>query len=131
MDPPSGDITVTQYYCLDSNFQDGQVYDGAAPTCTTSLEGMTPDVQTLTVSTDIPDDLTDSVTFNPPAQNYANVMTVIKLVGTDQSDCPDGEGACFDSVSGKTQIDPPAPEPGTLLLITGALLVLGFVRKLL
>ncbi len=56
-------------------------------------------------------------------------MTVIQLVGTNQSDCPDGEGACFDSVNGTSQIDPPAPEPGTLLLIAGALLVLGLLRK--
>ncbi len=43
MDPPSGDVTVTQYYCLDSNFEGGQTY-GSAPACTTSLEGTTPDV---------------------------------------------------------------------------------------
>jgi hypothetical protein len=51
MDPPSGDITVKQYYCLDFNFQNGQVYDGSAPSCTASLEGTTPDVQPLAVST--------------------------------------------------------------------------------
>lgn len=127
LDPPSGDITITQYYCLDSNFQGGPAYDGSAPTCTTSLQGTTPGVQTLAVST--PDDLTDSVVFNPPAQNYADVMTVIQLVGTDQSNCPNGEGACFGSVNGNSQIDPAAPEPGTLLLIAVPLLVFAFLRR--
>jgi hypothetical protein len=126
MDPPSGDITITQYYCLDSNFEGGPAYDGSAPTCSTSIEGTTPDVQKLTVST--PDDLTDTVTFNPEAQDYADVMTVIQLDGTGPNDCPDGEGACFDKTTGNSQIDP-APEPGTLVLITGALLVFAFLRK--
>ncbi len=51
MDPPFGDVTITQYYCLDSNFQNGPTYNGSAPTCTTSLEGTTPQVQMLSVST--------------------------------------------------------------------------------
>ena len=124
MDPPFGDVTITQYYCLDSNFQNGQTYNGSAPSCTTSLEGTTPDVQTLSVTTDIPNDLTDSIIFNPPAEDYANVMTVIQLSGGDN-------GSGFDSASGTSLIDPPAsvPEPGSLLLIPGALLVLGFPSK--
>jgi hypothetical protein len=55
--PPSGDVNITQFYCLDSNFQNGPVYDGSFPGCTTSLEGTTPVVQTLGISTDIPNDL--------------------------------------------------------------------------
>lgn len=136
MDPPSGDITITQYYCLDSNFQGGQTYDGSPPTCTTSVEGTNPDVQTLTVSTNNPadicddqGDLCDSITFNPAAQDYADVMTVIQLDGTSQSACPDGEGACFGSINGNSQIDPAAPEPGTLLLIAAPLLLFGFLRR--
>ena len=122
MDPPSGDITVTQYYCLDSTFQNGPLYNGSAPVCTTSLQGTTPDVQTLSVTTDIPDALTDSVTFNPPAQDFADVMTVIQLTGGEV-------GASFDAVNGNSQIDPAAPEPGTLLLIPGGLVLVAFLRR--
>ncbi len=49
-------------------------------------------------------------------------MTVIQLTGGT-----DGSG--FDNAMGTSQIDPPSPEPGTLLLIPGGLLVLGFLRK--
>lgn len=120
MDPPSGDVTITQYYCLDAGFQNGQTYDGSAPSCAASDNGPTPDVQTLSVTTDIPDDLTDSIIFNPPAQSFADVMTVILLKGSQD------EGAGFDSVAGSSQI---LPEPSTLLLIAGGLLVVGFLRK--
>ena len=129
MDPPSGDITITQYYCLDSNFENGQSYEGVAPTCTTSLEGTRPGVQALTVSTTDPNDLCDdsgdycaSTTFNPPAQAYAEVMTVIQLTGGD-------DGATFDSVNGSAQIDPPAPEPATFLLIPAGMLLLICIRR--
>lgn len=130
MDPPSGDITITQYYCLDSNFQNGQTYNGSAPTCSTSLEGTVPAVQTLSVSTTNPDDICadddsdycNSITFDPPAQDYANVMTVIQLTGGD-------EGADFDSVNGNSEILPAAPEPGTLLLIPGAVFIFLFIRR--
>lgn len=128
MDPPSGDITITQYYCLDSNFADGQTYDGSAPTCSESLEGTIPDVQTLTLSTLNPDDVCDevdycaSITFDTPAQEYANVMTVIQIEGGT-------DGATFDSIDGDSQIDPATPEPGTLLLIPPALLFLFFIRR--
>lgn len=110
MDPPSGDITITQYYCLDSNFQGGQMYEGSAPSCTTSIEGAGSDVQTLTASTNNPNDvcdkegdLCDSITFNPPAQDYAEVMTVIQLTGGE-------DGSSFGSVNVTSQID---PDPST------------------
>lgn len=122
MDPPFGDVTVNEYYCLDSNFQNGPAYNGSPPGCTTSLAGAATDVQSLSVTTTIPNDLFDSVTFNPPGRDYGEVMTVIQLNGGT-----DGSG--FDSVTGDVQIESPVPEPGTLLLFTGALLVLGFSRR--
>lgn len=128
MDPPTGDITITQYYCLDSNFAGGQTYDGSPPTCSVSQEGTVPDVQTLSLSTLNPDDICDEVdycastTFDPPAEDFANVMTVITIDGGT-------DGATFDSINGESQIDPAAPEPGTLLLIPPALLFLFFIRR--
>jgi len=121
MDPPAGDISITQYYCLDSNFQDGPIYNGSAPSCTTSITGAPAAVQTLSVTTDIPDDLSDTVVFNPPAKDFGNVMTVIQLTG--------GEGgAHLDTVNADAQIEI-APEPDTFLLAGGALLVFALGRK--
>jgi len=77
INPPGGDVTITEYFCLDSNFQNNQ-YDGSAPGCTTSVEGSGAGVQVVTVATG---NLFDSITFNPRAQDYANVMTVVQLIG--------------------------------------------------
>ena len=49
-------------------------------------------------------------------------MTVIQLTGEE-------DGARFDAVNGNSRIDSPSPEPCTLLLTTGALLALDFLRK--
>lgn len=128
MDPPTGDITITEYFCLDSNFVSG-TYNGSAPSCTPSIEGTLPSVQTLTVSDTpadacptSPGDYCSSINFNPPDEEFANVMTVIQLTGGTN-------GATFGSTNGTTQINPPAPEPGTLLLIPGALAFLFFFRR--
>jgi hypothetical protein len=103
-----GDVTVTQYYCLNSLFQN-PVYQGVAPACGVSITGTTPQVQTLSVSSNVNPDLdrlTDSIAFNPPAQDLADVMTVIHLTGESS----------FDSVNGTAQIDSQAvPEPGGLI----------------
>lgn len=120
IDAASGNLLITQYYCLDSNFSSGQAYTGSAPTCTTSLEGTVPAVQTLNVSPTL--GLSDSVTFNPAAEDYANVMTVIQLVGGSS-------GVSFDTLRGSAQTVTPLPEPGTLPILTGALLVIGVLRK--
>lgn len=119
INPPAGDVTITEYFCLDSNFQNSQ-YNGTAPTCTTSVEGPTAQVQTLLVGTG---NLTDSLTFSPAlAQDYANVMTVVQLTGGEV-------GANVDSLSLDSQINSTTPEPGTLLLVAGAALVFGVLRK--
>ncbi len=120
MDPPSGDITVNQYYCLDTFFT-SPTYSGSAPICENTLEGNAPTVQTLSVSTDIPNDLTDSITFNPPAHDLAEVMTVIQINGGS-------EGATFDSLNGSAQIVP-APEPSVLLLIPEGLVLIAFLLR--
>lgn len=117
----SGDITITQYYCLDSIFE-GNTYNGSAPVCSPSVEGTDPSVQTLSITTDIPNALTDSSTFGPAAHDFADVMTVIQLIGSEN-------GSAVVSVNAESQIKPSTPEPDALLLVPIGLIAVWFLRK--
>jgi hypothetical protein len=134
MDPPFGNASVTQEYCVDSFLSQYSVA-GAATTCTglrdQGISG-NPPVQSLTVFA-TPDTLQNaSITFNPVATNFADVRTIITLDGgpANPSD-PTTPTSGFGAVTGSATIFPPnvAPEPGTLLLIPGGLVALAFLRK--
>jgi hypothetical protein len=114
MDPPSGDVTITQDYCVDSYIS--TYIAGSAPSCYDAESGVDPAVQSLTVTTNDP---TDTVVFNPVAYDFADVMTIIQLNG-------DEGPASFDEVEGTASVN---PEPGTWLLISAGLLTLGLLRK--
>ncbi len=121
MDPPFGDVTITQSYCVDS------FMSAYSPTADTScsipgaeFNGYVP-LQSLTVTVPNPE---ASITFDPTAQYFADVRTIIQLNGGEL-------GAGFDSVSGATTIYPgdTTPEPATMLLIPAALPMLYFLRR--
>lgn len=119
MDPPSGDVTITQSYCVDSLMSQ---YSPTAPTTCSipgaEFNGNVP-LQSLTVTVPNPN---ASITFDPTAQYFADVRTIIQLNGGDG-------GAGFDQVSGATDIYDAAPEPATTLLIPAVLSVLYFLRR--
>lgn len=114
MDPPSGDVTITQDYCVDSYIS---AYSAGTPFCYGGDDSTPPPVQSLSVTPTSPN---AEIIFDPAAYDFADVMTIITLVGTDT------EGAGYDTVSGTSAI---SPEPGTLLLIPIGLLMIRFVRR--
>jgi len=119
MDPPFGDVSITQSYCVDSSMSEytpngfGCFIPGA--------EFGGPPLQSLTVTVPNPD---ASIVFDPVAHNFANVRTVIQLSGGTT-------GAGYDMVSGATTIFPSsaAPEPASVVIIPGALLMLYLLRR--
>lgn len=121
MDPPTGDVSITQYYCVDSNLSP---YSTDRPSCS-SIPGtnVVPPLQFITVTVPNPQ---GSITFNPIAQNSVDVRTVIRL---DGGDAQTGAVASFDSLSGSTTIDPGAPEPASALLMPAALLAVLHLRR--
>jgi hypothetical protein len=117
MDPPFGDVTITQQYCVDSLLTAYAI--GVSPTCYDPVQGAAPPVQSLTVTTDSPN---ASILFDPEAYVNADVRTIITLTG-------DTTGAGFDSVTGTSAIISNAAEPRTILLIPGGLLILFGLRR--
>jgi hypothetical protein len=112
MDPPYGDVTITQSYCVDSFMSE---YSPNGFSCGVPGAEFGSPPQSLTVTVPNPD---ATITFRPEALSFADVRTVIQLNGGQT-------GAGFDMVSGATNIyDPTVPEPATLLLIPGALYLL-------
>lgn len=119
MDPPFGDVTITQSYCVDSFIG---TYSPTAPfncSWTGSTDG--PPVQSLTVTVPNP---SASILFKPVAQNFAWVRTVIQLNTND-----DSAASSFDTVNGSATVDPSAPEPASVVLIPAALLMLYLQRR--
>lgn len=116
LDPPFGDVTITQDYCVDSFISAYSA--GVAPTCFTGRDSEGPPLQSLMVTTDLP---FASIVFNPIAYSFADVRTIIQLNGG-----PTGAG--FDSISGTSTIEQ-APETGTWLLFTGGLAMVCITRK--
>jgi len=111
MDPPFGNVTISQNYCVDGTFGDGCSSD---------------DEQSLTLTYPACDPLgtgecNTSYSFNPPIVNFAGVETVIDLNGVGTQ-----SGSGFDALTGTVAL---APEPGTLLLGMGGLLALGLRRS--
>jgi hypothetical protein len=102
LDPPSGDVTITEYFCNDISY---------VPTgfC---LGGSTPD--TLQVTTANP---TASITFPDPATKSQQVGIVFTLVGG-------ANGASFDGLDANSIVTV-APEPASAGFLAGLLVLVG------
>jgi len=119
LDPPFGDVTITQAYCVDSFITAYQA--GSNPACYTGTDSRAPSVQLLTVTTDLP---FASIVFDPAAFSFGNVRTIIQLNGGNL-------GAGFDAIAGTSSIVvlSSEPEPGTWLLLMGGLMIVNTLRK--
>lgn len=117
MDPPFGDVTINQYYCVDSSlYQDGTT---TTPSC--SANSNAGPLQTLTVTTIPPVLTTGIVPLNPPALNFADTLLMINLNGTGQQ-----SGSGFTNVAAVTFV---TPEPFTMVLAAGGLLVIALRKR--
>ena len=116
MDPPFGDVTITQEYCVDSYLSAYGI--AGSPFCYGGSGATQPSVQSLSV-TSTPGDESASILFNPVAYDFADVRTIIELNGTE------GPGG-FDNTTGGSTIL--APEPAAFLLIPVPLLI-AFLRR--
>jgi hypothetical protein len=120
---PTGDVSVTAQYCLDS-FMTAFSLTGTS-TCYNGPDGSPPNLQSLSVTSSnnqCPVSCSASIVFPTPAFQFANVRTIISL-NSDQGP------AVFDSTSSETVITPGTPEPGTWLLVGGGALLIGFLRR--
>ena len=110
LDPPSGNVVVTEYYCNDSIY----VYTG---TCFGST------VNTLSVGTLPPFSLTASITFPDPAQRFQATGILFTLDGTNGP-------SQFDGLESTLTVLDAVPEPRTTLLMSLLLLAGGYkLRK--
>ena len=112
MDPPSGNVTITQEYCTDALFNPNGGCDSE-------------DIQALSVSTPpcFSDPITDpgdcmSTLAFQPLLDSAGVMTIISL-----------NGSSFDSLTGTASDINAAPEPATYMAAFGGLFLMVCLRR--
>jgi hypothetical protein len=112
MDPPSGDVSITQYFCNDQYLS---LDEGGNPYCYLPDRDTNPP-ESLTVTTANP---YNSITFSNPATTFGNVLTQINLNADDP--------ATFDANTGVINLSPdPAatPEPASIALALGGLFLI-------
>jgi hypothetical protein len=113
MDPPIGNVTITQEYCTDALFNSDGVCESR-------------DIQSLAVSAPPcfsnpvidPADCMSTLAFQPLLDS-AGVKTIITLNGVDTL-----AGSSFDSLTGTASNINPAPEPATYSAALGGLLLM-------
>lgn len=108
LDPPTGNVSVTQYFCNDSQY----FYPG------TCFGGPTDTLHVGTPVTGYP--YSAVINFSNPANNFEEVGILFTLDGTNGP-------ASFDGLSTGTEVSL-TPEPATVLLV-GAFLFGGFALK--
>jgi len=113
LDPPTGDVIVTQRYCNDV------AYEFQTGTC---LGGLPPETLTVgTPGTGFPSSA--SITFVHPATTSENVGILFTLTGG-------ATGASFDGLDSTSIISGVAPEPASAASLLFGLLALGGGYKL-
>lgn len=121
MDPPFGDVSINQYYCADGGLT--QSSPTATPICNAGGHSFAP--QTLTVNNNNPPtSWTDFAALNPPINEFASIVTMINLNGSNGM-------AGFDNGSGSDYVGSfvPNPEPSAIFLAAGGLLALALCRR--
>jgi len=132
LDPPFGDVTITQNYCTDSFFENvGNTLECFTPPTAGPPSSFISSPQTLQVTTlgnSCEVSCSDTILFNPPALSFASVDTEISLTGVAGT-----QGSGFDEETALPTIIPPpsVPEPVTSLLALGGFLALCLMRSVL
>ena len=106
LDPPVGDVSVTEYFCNDSLLRLAQT--------TYSCQAPASSIYSLTVTTAAPN---AAITFKTPATQYETVGIVFTLDGTKGL-------ASFDGLDTNTTVTGAAPEPASVMLV-GLFMVAG------
>lgn len=117
MDPPFGNVSITESICADSVF----VSDTRTLACEIPLDPFAP--QTFSIDdTNPPTSWTNHLNLNPIVTSFASIDDTISLVGGTS-------GAGFDSLTATSTVVNPTPEPLTLLTTLGGLLAIGLLRR--
>jgi len=115
LDPPSGNVTITEYFCNDLQYVFSGFCFATIPTASTPQT-----LQVGTQATGLP--LKKSIVFNPPAFNFQDVGIVFTLDGTNGT-------STFDSLDNNTVVVA-VPEPASAAVFVFGLLALGGGYKL-
>jgi hypothetical protein len=116
MDPPFGNVSITESICADSIF----VSTDSGPECEIPSDPFPP--QTLSIDVANPSAHLD---FDPIVTSFANIENTIFLNGGSSG----SGGSGFDSLTATSTVVDPTPEPLTLLTALGGLLVIGLLRR--
>jgi len=123
MDPPFGDVSITQDYCTDVSALNFNGVNGS-PNCEIFADAgninRPPQVLTVNDTNGPTSWSTGDVALVPPARNNAFVLTTISLNGTNGL-------SGFDAVEGDDFVG--TPEPSTVILAAGGLLALALRRQ--
>jgi hypothetical protein len=117
MDPPFGNVSITESICADSVFVVG----------TPNLECEIPNdpfaPQTFSIDdTNPPASWTNHLDLDPIVMSFASIDDTISLGGGSG-------GAGFDNLTATSTVVNPTPEPLTLLTTLGGLLAIGLLRR--
>lgn len=117
MDPPFGNVSITESICADS------IFAPDSPTLACEIPSDPFDPQTFSINdTNPPASWTNHLDLKPIVMSFANIDDAISLTGG-------ATGAGFDSLTATSTVVDPAPEPLTLLTTLGGLLVIGLLRR--
>ncbi len=117
MDPPFGNVSITESICADSFF----ISTDSGLQCEIPQDPFAP--QSFSVDdTNPPTSWTNHLNLNPIITGFANIDDKISLFGGTS-------GAGFDNMTETSTVVDPAPEPLTLLTALGGLLAIGLLRR--
>jgi hypothetical protein len=133
MDPPFGNVSISQSICADSFFFGANQCVVPSSSTNEGFQQVVPGPQTLSVdNTNPPFSWSAHLALSPQVMSFADVHNLINLDGTHPGTGDNGfRGAGFDNVIVSNSIvnSSPTPEPASALLLLGGGLALGALRK--
>jgi hypothetical protein len=116
MDPPFGNVSITEAICADSVF----VSTDSGPQCEIPIDPFPPQIFSVDVANP-----TNHLDLDPIVTSFANIENTIFLNGGTSG----SGGSGFDSMTATSTVVDPTPEPLTVLTALGGLLVIGLLRR--